>query len=124
MGGTFPKFISFPHKLCTSPVFQRHEWVIAHAARHIELVFVQHLKEEIVINPVTDVTPVISLLIFVVEKVFEQAYVAFSRVKKLQGLQILNFNAKTIKSSSNIQNEMVRLNKKCFLPYHNCNAFH
>ena len=37
-----------------------------------------------------------------------QAYVAFSRVKILQGL---NFNAKAIKASSDVQNEMTRLNQ-------------
>ena len=41
-----------------------------------------------------------------------QAYVAFSRVKELQGLHILNFNSKTIKTSSDVQNEMTRLNSK------------
>ena len=41
-----------------------------------------------------------------------QAYVAFSRVKTLQGLHILNFNAKAIKCSSDVQNEMARLNNK------------
>ena len=45
-----------------------------------------------------------------------QAYVAFSRVKTLHGLHILNFNAKAIKSSSDVQNEMARLNKKLLLP--------
>ena len=41
-----------------------------------------------------------------------QAYVAFSRVKTLQSLHILNFNAKAIKASSDVQNEMIRLNNK------------
>ena len=41
-----------------------------------------------------------------------QAYVAFSRVKTLQGLHILNFNPKAIKASSDVQNEMKRLNSK------------
>ena len=39
-----------------------------------------------------------------------QAYVAFSRVKTLQGLHILNFNPKAIKASTDVQNEMIRLN--------------
>ena len=45
-----------------------------------------------------------------------QAYVAFSRVKKLQGLHILNFNAKAIKASIDVENEMTRLNKKTLPP--------
>jgi hypothetical protein len=38
-----------------------------------------------------------------------QAYVAFSRVKTLQGLHIFNFNPKAIKTSTEVQNEMLRL---------------
>ena len=45
-----------------------------------------------------------------------QAYVAFSRVKTLQGLHILNFNSKAIKASSDVQNEMTRLNNKLLPP--------
>ena len=41
-----------------------------------------------------------------------QAYVTFSRVKTPQGLHILNFNAKAIKASTDVQNEMTRLNNK------------
>ena len=41
-----------------------------------------------------------------------QAYVVFSRVKTLQGLHILNFNPKAIKASSDVKNEMTRLNSK------------
>ena len=39
-----------------------------------------------------------------------QAYVAFSRVKKLDGLHILNFNPKAIKASQEVKAEMERLN--------------
>ena len=38
--------------------------------------------------------------------------VAFSRVKTLQGLYILNSNAPAVKESSDVHNEMLRLNTK------------
>ena len=41
-----------------------------------------------------------------------QAYVAFSRVKTLQGLHIINFTATAIKASTDVQNEITRLNTK------------
>ena len=45
-----------------------------------------------------------------------QAYVALSRVKKLEGLHIINFNAKAIKASQDVKNEMERLNKSLLSP--------
>ena len=45
-----------------------------------------------------------------------QVYVAFSRVKKLQGLHIINFDPKAIKTSKEIKNEMQRLNNKLLKP--------
>ena len=44
-----------------------------------------------------------------------QAYVAFSRVKTLQGLHILNFNASAIIKSNDVHTEMARLNTKLLL---------
>ena len=51
-----------------------------------------------------------------------QAYVAFSRVKKIDGLHIVNFNDKVIRASVDVKNEMVRLDDKVLvpLPVHTC----
>ena len=45
-----------------------------------------------------------------------QAYVALSRVKKLEGLHIVNFNEKAIKASQDVKGEMERLNKNLLSP--------
>ena len=45
-----------------------------------------------------------------------QAYVAFSSVKTLTGLHILNFNYQVIKKSIDVENEMVRLNNNVLPP--------
>lgn len=55
-----------------------------------------------------------------------QAYVAFSRVKTLDGLHILHFNSKAIKKSIDVENEMVRLNSNLLPPVPEvlCNPSH
>ena len=45
-----------------------------------------------------------------------QAYVAFSRVKKLQCLHIVNFNPKAIKASEDVKEEMARLSQNLLNP--------
>ena len=55
-----------------------------------------------------------------------QAYVAFSRVKTLEGLHVLNFNAKAIKKSNDVETEIVRLNTNLLhqLPDVSCDTSH
>ena len=50
--------------------------------------------------------------------------VAFSRVKTLQGLHILIFNASAIKKSDAVEEEMARLNDKLLPPLPHCNVVH
>ena len=45
-----------------------------------------------------------------------QAYVAFSRVRKLNGLRILNFNLRAIKASEDVKSEMARLSQNVLNP--------
>ena len=45
-----------------------------------------------------------------------QAYVALSHVKKLEGLHIINFNAKAIKASQDSKDEVERLTKNLLSP--------
>ena len=45
-----------------------------------------------------------------------QAYVAFSRVRTMDGLQMLNINAKAIKKSTDVENKMVRLSTDLLQP--------
>ena len=45
-----------------------------------------------------------------------QAYVAFSRVKRLSGLYILNFDPKAIKASDAVKAEMQRLSQNILIP--------
>ena len=51
-----------------------------------------------------------------------QAYVAFSRVKMLEGLYIVNYNEKAIKASKDVKDEMERLNENLLspLPVYTC----
>ena len=53
-----------------------------------------------------------------------QAYVAFSRVKTLQGLHILNFSASAIKKSNDVHSEMIRLNTKLLPTVHKLQCHH
>ena len=45
-----------------------------------------------------------------------QAYVAFSHVRTMDELQMLNINAKAIKKSTDVENKMVRLSTNLLQP--------